>query len=284
MSENQNRGIRDFSKYDTMETEELEEILRLDAEAPDGEESDTELILYVMEVLARRRNNANSTGNNAQKAWDSFQQSYMPKECLGYTPAKKHKHVATPWLRRLIAAAAVIALVVCIPLTANAFSWEEVWEIFARWAKETFSFVSGEDSEISEPSPEFKEEFSSIKELLEYCDRNADVVPTWIPDGYVLERIEQDITPTQEIYRAYYVNGDKVLRIRVQTYLATDMYNTEIEEDVLEVYTVSGIEYYIFMNVDQLRARWIIESYECNISGDLSLDEIKEMIDSIKKG
>ena len=36
MSENQNCGIRDFSKYDEMTTEELEEILRLDAETPAG--------------------------------------------------------------------------------------------------------------------------------------------------------------------------------------------------------------------------------------------------------
>ena len=43
MSENQNCGIRDFSKYDEMTTEELEEILRLDAEMIDGQESDTEI-------------------------------------------------------------------------------------------------------------------------------------------------------------------------------------------------------------------------------------------------
>ena len=48
MSENLNRGARDFSKYDTMATADLEEILRLDAESPEGAESDTELLLYVM--------------------------------------------------------------------------------------------------------------------------------------------------------------------------------------------------------------------------------------------
>ena len=57
MSEKQNRGIGDLSKYDAMTTEELEEILRLDAEMPEGQESDTDKILYIMEVLTERKRN-----------------------------------------------------------------------------------------------------------------------------------------------------------------------------------------------------------------------------------
>ena len=43
MSEKQNRGVSGMSKYDAMTTEELEEILRLDAQAPEEQESDTEI-------------------------------------------------------------------------------------------------------------------------------------------------------------------------------------------------------------------------------------------------
>ena len=42
MSDILNRKASDFSKYDSMETEKLEEFLRLDSEAPEGEEADTE--------------------------------------------------------------------------------------------------------------------------------------------------------------------------------------------------------------------------------------------------
>lgn len=73
MSENMHRGGRDFRKYGTMATEELEELLRLDSEAPEGQESDTELLLYVMEVLADREKE-NTTGKTALEAWESFQQ------------------------------------------------------------------------------------------------------------------------------------------------------------------------------------------------------------------
>lgn len=45
---------KDYSKYDRMSTESLEELLRLDAELPDGEGPDIDEILYISEVIAKR--------------------------------------------------------------------------------------------------------------------------------------------------------------------------------------------------------------------------------------
>lgn len=283
MSEDRNR---DYSKYDAMTTEALEEILRLDASAPEGEDSDTELLLYVMGVLAARRKKS-STGKTAQQAWESFQQNYLSEEdeCPEDTLEGK-KPVPRPraWLRRIAAAAAVTALVVCLPLSAKAFGWEEIWEVFARWAKETFSFVSDESAEVTEPDAEYDGEHDTLQELLKKNKIDIALVPTWIPDGFELDKTEKVVTPEQGIYRAIYFKGKEKIEIRIKTYFLPDMYCFEIEEDILEIYVADGIEYYIFKNVDQLRALWATESYECNISGDLSLDEIKMMIDSIEKG
>ena len=46
MSESKEHFYRDFSKFDEMSTEELNEILRQDSQLPDGEDSDTDAILY----------------------------------------------------------------------------------------------------------------------------------------------------------------------------------------------------------------------------------------------
>ena len=284
MSENRSR---DYAKYDAMATEALEEILRLDASAPEGEDSDTELLLYVMGVLANRRRNTDSTGKTALEAWESFQQDYLSEEEECLEDALDRKRPAPRprlWLRRLIAAAALMALVVCFPLTAKAFGWEEIWEVFARWAKDTFCFVSDESAEVTEPAVEYDGTRDSLQELLIKNKVDVALVPTWVPDGFVLDKIEKDVTPEQKLYRAIYFKDEEKIEIRIKTYLPSDMYCFEIEEDILEVYTANGIEYYIFKNLDQLRALWTIESYECNISGDLSLEEIKMMIDSIEKG
>ena len=277
MSEKLNR---DFSQYEAMTTEELEEILRLDAEAPEGAESDTELVLYILEVLASRRNTKNITGDTAQEAWESFEQNYMPEE------PQKSMDTKMPafWIRKLSAAAAVVALLIFIPITTSALTLEEMWDIFARWAKETFSFVSGESTEISEPSPDDQREFTSLQEMLQKENCDPTIVPTWIPDGFVLSEMEKDFTPLLDAYTAIYLDRDERLRIQVRTHLSADIRNNEIEDEPFEIYSHNGIDYYIFKNTDQLRAVWLVDSYECLISGDVSIDELKLMIDSIQKG
>lgn len=277
MSENLNR---DFSKYEAMSTEELEEILRLDAEAPEGAQSDTELVLYILEVLASRRNTNNITRNTAQEAWESFQQNYMPEEPQKPVGAKK----PVLWMRKLAAAAAVVALLIFIPISARALTLEEMWDIFARWAKETFSFASGESTEASEPMSDDQRDFTSLQEMLRAHKRDASIVPTWIPEGFELAQIEKDSSPIQEIYTVRYMNGNSIVRIQVTSYLSDDIQKHEIENNPVEIYAHNEIDYYIFENEGQLRAFWMVDSYECDISGDVSIDELKMMIDSIRKG
>lgn len=285
MSEEQCRGAREFTRYDSMTTEELEKILRLDAEAPMEQESDTELIFYVMEVLAKRQNKTN-TGKTAQESWESFQKHYLTQDAghRGHTPkAATNGNTPQPWLRRLIACAAAIILVLCIPLSAKAFGWEDVWNVVARWAKETFSFVNGEDVEVGEPSPDNGDKYTSLPEVLSKNNIDLRLAPTWIPAGFVINKIEEDITPVQEIYRAYYVNDGKELMIRVQNYISTEFQKIEIEEEILDIYSVYGVKYYIFKNIDQIQVMWVNGKYECNISGDISVDQAKKMIDSIEE-
>lgn len=286
MSENRNRRIEDYSKYDTMETEELEEILRLDSEAPEGQESDTEVLLYVMEVLANRRN-TNNTGKTAQQAWESFQQHYLSEEesCLEHTSEEKKPVEANrSWLRRSLAAAAVIALLICIPLTAKAFSWQEIWNAVAKWAKETFSFVSDENTQDSAPEADDTLQYDSLQQLLFDARGEENLVPSWIPERYQLEDIRVNEVPSRKTYIVLYKNGDDSLQILVQTYQTSDSENIEVEKEPLEIYEVSGVQYYIVANDEQLRAVWRKDSYECYISGDLTIEEIKRMIDSIGKG
>ena len=281
MSESRSRGTRDFSKYDAMDTQTLEEILRLDAESPEGSGSDTELLLYVMGVLADRRHE-NNAGKTAQEAWESFQQNYAPEKAR--SEGKKSAGKGIRWLRRLTAAVAAVVLVVLLPLTAEAFSWKDVWNVVAKWAKETFSFVGSDVATVNEPVPDYDGECTSLQELLRKNKIDPSIVPTWIPDGFALGRIEKDVTPTQEIYRAFYSNDNKELKIRVQTFLGEEPDKIEINKELVEIYEFSGLQFYIFSNMNQIRAVWATDSYQCNISGTLTIEELKSMINSIGKG
>ena len=68
MPDTQNRNEDVFAKYNAMSTEELQQILREDASKPEGqEETSTEALFYIMEVLAQRRR-ARNEGKTPEEA------------------------------------------------------------------------------------------------------------------------------------------------------------------------------------------------------------------------
>lgn len=285
MSEKQNRENRDFSIYDSMKTEDLEEILRSDFESNLDEEADTELLLYVMEVLAKRNRDSNTPEITAQQAWESFQENYLPEEensseCL----PKKSNRFTRWWPRRMIAAAAIFAIIVCVPVVAKSFSWKDIWNAVATWAKETFSFVDSNNIDRSEPATNDTLQFKSLQQALIETEQENVLLPTWIPDGYILTNITVTETPEKKVYEALYAKNNQLLTILIQSYLLSDPANIEIAGNPIEVYEISDVKYYIFENVNNFQVIWKTESYECCISCELTIEEIKLMIDSIGKG
>ena len=281
MSEKQSRGIGDLSKYDAMTTEELEEILRLDAEAPEEQESDIEMILYIMEVLTERKRNNSHTGKTALEAYESFVENYMP-ETEDATSASKRtvpfKRSFPRWLRSLTAAAAVLVILVLGTVTAKAFGIN-VWKAMVKWTQDTFQLGAEDNSEINNDLP-----YTSLQEALQKGKVNTPLAPKWFPDGYNLVDITVERSPLQNKYRAKYVNGEQVLRITVQEHLDKGPSLVEQSDGLVEEYEVSGITYYLVDNNKRTQAVWIIDSIECRITGELTIDELKLMIDSITKG
>lgn len=286
MSEDRNRSGRDFSRYDGMETEELEQLLRSDADAPEGTEPDVELLLYVMEVLAdRRRNNNSFTGKTAREAFESFKQNYLPEEVTFYSAPEEKKSDRKPlyWLRSLAAVAAVLVFVVLGSVTANAFGFD-LWRAVAVWAQETFRLESGVKAESELPEVDRNREYRSLEEALYDMEDAQGIVPTWIPEGYELTEIIIDETPLQKCYVAVYQYDNMKMKISVRSY--QNGYPEQIEQnDGTEETYISGENiYYFFEDIDSLQTVWINGSYECYISGELTVEQMQIMIDSILKG
>ena len=279
MSENQNRRVGNLSKYDAMTTEELEEILRLDAQALEEQESDTEMILYVMEVLAARKRNNVHTGKTALKAYESFKQNYL----LEVDNVKTTRNVPTKitfprWLRCLTATAAVLAILLVGSVTAQAFGLN-IWEAVVKWTQETFHFGEWGNANINNDLP-----YTSLREALEEGEITTALAPDWFPGGYELVDIKVDIKPLQTAYKAIYTNGEQDLRITVRDYLDEIPVYVEQSDGLVEEYKVAGVTYYLFENNKRTQAVWIVDSYECRITGELTIEELKLMIDSVEKG
>lgn len=280
MSENRNCGTESYARYDSMTDSELEEILRLDAMAPDGEESDTDALLYIMGVLADRRKNSGIPGKTAQESYESFKKHYLSKEVVHLTPERgKRKSHAGHWLRGLTAAAAVLAILLLGSVTVRAMGFD-LWEAVVTWAQETFHFGSGEQGE---PHSENTLQYTSLEEALVILKADTSLIPTWIPDDYKLVEIKIIENPMRKKCIALYSNGEQSFRITVQLYM--DSYPEQIEQsdDYTNTIIHNGITYYIIVDNQLTQVAWINNSYECFISGELNLDQLTQMIYSIKE-
>lgn len=289
MPNNQNRNNQDFSRFDSMTNEELEEILRLDAQKTEGEESDLEMLLYVMEVLAVRRKNSENPGKDAGEAFETFKEHYMPNDSthdteqvspkpqvINMKPTKRLR----PWLSRLVATAAILALVLVSSITAHAIGID-IWDIIVTWTQETFQLRSSDLTETIEALPNDNRNYRSLEDALYESGMTQILVPTWFPDGYELSELITDESPVQFTLLAIYNRNGEKIKVQIKQYINADPVQIEQSDSLIEEYEHSGTTYYIFSDNSNLQAVWINDKYEFYISGQLTIEEIKAMIDSI---
>lgn len=287
MPDSLNRRDKKFAKYDAMSTDELQQILRDDASKSEGEESDTEALFYVMEVLAKRRQ-ARNEGKSPEEALESFKQNYYTENDISSvsesTTAAFKPSSRGRWRRGLIAAAAMLVIVIGSSITANAMGFD-LWEVIAKWTQETFHFgYAGQVDDSNAPSPEFIHPCASLQEALDSYNISTSIVPTWIPDGFSETDVRITESPIQRLFRANYECEDSIIVIRVVDFLNNLPTQIEQSDSLIEVYESAEIEYYIFDNEGYLQAVWINDNFECLISGPLTIVDLKTMINSIEKG
>ena len=284
----QNRNEDVFAKYNAMSTEELQQILREDASKPEGqEETSTEALFYIMEVLAQRRR-ARNEGKTPEEALEAFHKYYEEDILSSETerePAVRKKNSSAPnWVKRLVAAAAIIVLIFSGSITAKAFGFD-LWEVIVKWTQETFHFgYISESPNVDSPGANSSEVFVGLQSALDDYDITTSLVPTWIPNGYKEDVIKTQDTPKQRQFVAKYKNDELVIKVWITDYLDGHPSQLEQSDDVIEVYERGGVKYYIIENNSELRAAWVNDSFECYIIGPLSIEEMKKMIDSIEKG
>ena len=288
MPDTQNRNEDVFAKYNAMSTEELQQILREDASKPEGqEETSMEALFYIMEVLAQRRR-ARNEGKTPEEALEAFHKYYEEDILSSETerePVVRKRNSTTPnWVKRLVAAAAIIILIFSGSITAKAFGFD-LWEIIVKWTQETFHFgYVSDNNKVSEPNEYSTEVFVGLQSALDDYDITTPLVPNWIPEGYLEMDVRTFDTPKQRQFSAKYQNGDNIVKVWIENYLDSTPVQIEQNGTVVEEYVSNGVKYYIFSDVESLQAAWVRDNYACYISGPLSLEEIKQMIDSIEKG
>ena len=111
------------------------------------------------------------------------------------------------------------------------------------------------------------------------------MAPSRIPEEYSLRQInviKNYFTNGIDILADYFNNTDSII---ITVSKRTEYSNAVFEKDDRSVisYSQDGDDWYIMHNLQQLNAVSMIDDYEVCISGKLSVDEMKDIIDSIYK-
>lgn len=282
MSAANNNELRMILQGKTVE--ELEAILAVDFAKDSG--IDTDFVRLVLEVIEEKEQ---SCGNLDSCTWPEIQERYkamqsenLLKADLSLNTSPEHrcntsfrhpKRQFSHHIRR-IAIAAIITLLLC----GTAFGLN-LWQLIVNWTTDTFSFLS---------SNEVKEVFSTeaMDHLRVSVARITDipVVPYHAPPN--TQQIGNlSITERNDRYivGAGYITEGREFSILIVVFRDT-VYGCpsyQKNPDIEKEYISGNVTHYLSGNMDNQCAIWINENIECSIQGQLTEQELQQMIDSI---
>ena len=287
---------RKYPILETLSTEELEKLLAQDFAATGEEEPDVDYIMAIMGVIKEREMAAGHQNTvDVDAAWKDFQEEYQGQAAAfdrtiqRETESSDHLKIQptqTPRKKTHTLRFVLVAAIIVVLLCGTATGFGRVFQAMVNWTAETFGFESPYEEE-SVDATEREDVYEKLRAAVtEYTD--LPVVPKWAPegtmkatDGGVKVTERKDVTKISGLYETE--NGRFTITIQVHNY-TPPKYEFSYqwnEGQIIASHVVSGLSHDIVQNNKNNTAAWTNENVECMIQGDLSADELMQMIDSI---
>ena len=118
---------------------------------------------------------------------------------------------------------------------------------------------------------------------------NEKMFPTWVPEGFTPDYVQvtRDYFYDHTDFMANYLHEDGVREFAVSSRTLTEGKDGSIiekDDRPVEIYTINNISWYIMHNLSRVNAAAMIGSREVSFWGDISVDEMKQIIDSVYEG
>ncbi len=162
-----------------------------------------------------------------------------------------------------------------------------VQRLFVSWDDETMKISFNAQGNItlhgyeSDLEPAIDDAFFQKLEELEMMP----LMPSWLPDGFTLKRVESKIvTEYMRCAAGVYSCGDRDLLIFVtKTTIMNSGGILSLEKDEREpdIFEQGGIKFYVMDNLSRGHAYWYDPPYEVEITGHVTREEIRQMINSM---
>lgn len=227
-----------------------------------------------------------------KKSLERFHEKYDPvfsametksAEMSGSSPAKKHSSRAL--IKILPIAAALIFLFGSV--TAQAFGLD-IFGAIARWTSEVFQLSDSSTPHAAIGTNPLAEGegvyYDSLEEAVDAFGITAPIAPKWIPERFKLVKVSAVNKSGGVLIYADYESNDGFLQVRYKEVKNIDFSSLEQEGSGVETRFKNGLEHYLLSDMDREKAFWQNGELECQIAGNVTRQEMKEIVDSIYEG
>lgn len=277
-----------YAYLEQLTTEELDELLRLEFNANE-EDADPELVLAIMEVIAEREPE-DIPPIDPEETWKTFQARNLTKPSeqttedtntkqeetvVEYQPPHRRKR----WFASVVAAACAV-FVFCAPVAHGS----TILETMTNWKQSTFSLPNQQETGTVAvlTNPDYLKVVEAVKDAA-----GTALLPNWYPDGTTVDRVEDH---SRDSVLGYYISFSKaeeefsLFIIAYDTKSSMSSIHEKNETSGTIQYTSGGMPYYLMENLERTVAVWQGKTAEYSLSGALTKEEIKHMINSIDLG
>ena len=274
MKSNNVTSIRQL--LENMSTEELREMLDKELHA---QQVDGDAIRLLLQILRERQKDVVvEMTPNLERAWEKYQRDTDKIWQVSRRTARIRTLVT-----RAAAAAAVLVLLL-VPMLPQEAGAESLWDALARWTAEIVEFFGPEDNTHRIVGYEFKTENPGLQQVYDAVTAlgvTEPVVPMWLPEGYEIIELWQDVTRAKtRIHASFGLDGSIII-------LSIDIYNTNVSHmyqkngTEIKTYECGGVDHLFLKNNNKTSVVWEREYIECAMSMDSQEDTWYRIIDSI---
>lgn len=188
-------------------------------------------------------------------------------------PIPRSRRLGRSILRVGLVAAAVVVLMAALTVMASAMGFN-LWGWVPKWTDEDVRFVA----ETPQKEPD-EDDLPNIPIYLAAQGINEPLYPTWLPEDFM--RIETKVSEKPLFLYEKYQGDNRRLSITISSTIGSENAVYQKESTPPDEYLVSNVVHYLFSNSDEVTAVWYTEYYTTTIVGNISMVEMKTVIDSV---
>lgn len=186
---------------------------------------------------------------------------------------------------RTLIAAAVVAVLFGLGSMAGS---SRLWESVVHLTQGTLQIVppgASQSGQTSAQPPLEELEFTSLQEALDAYGITEPLVPKWLPEGFESLGVTTNVDPDSIRIAETYSYDEKKIKIAIRCYNAKEaLERVSVEKEngqQDEKYIRGGVEHSLAQNRAIYTASWTNGLNIVSIIGDVTEEELEQMIDSI---